>query len=142
MSIERLKPSHFFDEDRLAALRSIAPEAFADGKINWATLKDALGGELEEDDADAEHFGLFWPGKREARKMAGKPSAGTLVPAKGEGVDEEKTGNIYPRGFARLNHAWLTLSAISPSSSGVSFIPVLTHCSMTATEPLMRKANR
>lgn len=96
MSIERLKPAHFFDEDRLAALKTIAPEAFADGKINWATLKDALGGELEENEADAEHFGLFWPGKREARKMAGKPSAGTLVPA--EGVDEEKTGNIFIEG--------------------------------------------
>lgn len=34
MSIERLKPAYFFDEDRLAALKAIAPEAFADGKIN------------------------------------------------------------------------------------------------------------
>jgi len=47
MSIQRLKPAHFFDEDRLTALKSIAPEAFTDGKINWGSLKDALGGEWE-----------------------------------------------------------------------------------------------
>jgi len=98
MSIEHLKPAHFFDEERLADLKDIAPEAFVDGKINWSTLKDALGGELEGDEEDAEHFGLNWPGKREARRLAGKPSTGTLVPAKGEGVDEETTKNIYIEG--------------------------------------------
>jgi adenine-specific DNA-methyltransferase len=75
MPIQRLKPAHFFDEERLAVLKDLAPEAFADGKINWSTLKDALGGELEESEEDAEHFGLSWPGKRESRRLAGKPSA-------------------------------------------------------------------
>ncbi len=98
MPIERLKPAHFFDEERLASLKALAPEAFADGKINWSTLKDALGGELEETEEDAEHFGLNWPGKRDARRLAGKPSTGTLLPAKGEGIDEEKTRNIYIEG--------------------------------------------
>lgn len=42
MSIERFMPAHFFDEDRLAALKTIAPEAFADGKINWATRAPML----------------------------------------------------------------------------------------------------
>lgn len=98
MSIERLKPAHFFDEERLAALRSLVPEAFADGKVNWSTLKDALGGELEDSEEDAEHFGLSWPGKREARRLAGKPSTGTLVPARGEGIDEDTTKNIYIEG--------------------------------------------
>jgi adenine-specific DNA-methyltransferase len=98
MPIQALKPANFFDEERLAALKTLAPEAFADGKINWSTLKDALGGELEEDEEEAEHFGLSWPGKREARRLAGKPSTGTLVPAKGEGVDEADTRNIYIEG--------------------------------------------
>jgi adenine-specific DNA-methyltransferase len=52
----------------------------------------------ERDEEDPEHFGLSWPGKREARRLAGKPSAGTLVPARGEGIDEEKTHNIYIEG--------------------------------------------
>lgn len=98
MPIERLKPAHFFDEERLASLKALAPEAFADGKINWSTLKDALGGELEETEEETEHFGLNWPGKRDARRLAGKPSTGTLLPAKGEGIDEEKTRNIYIEG--------------------------------------------
>jgi adenine-specific DNA-methyltransferase len=98
MPIEHLKPGHFFDEERLAALKALAPEAFADGKINWSTLKDALGGELEESEEESEHFGLNWPGKRDARRLAGKPSTGTLVPAKGEGRDEETTKNIYIEG--------------------------------------------
>ncbi len=56
MPIEHLKPGQFFDEERSAALKALAPEAFADGKINW-------------------------PDKRDARRLAGKPSTGTLVPA-------------------------------------------------------------
>jgi len=98
MPHERLRPDYTFDEDRLTALREIAPEAFADGKVNWAALKEALGGELEDDETDEEHFGLFWPGKREARKLASRPSSGTLVPVKGEGVNEESTRNIFIEG--------------------------------------------
>jgi adenine-specific DNA-methyltransferase len=98
MPHERLRPDYTFDEERLTALREIAPEAFADGKINWAALKEALGGELEDDETNEEHFGLFWPGKREARKLASRPSSGTLVPVKGEGINEENTRNIFIEG--------------------------------------------
>lgn len=35
MSIERLKPARFPDEDRLAALKTIAPKASAEGTINY-----------------------------------------------------------------------------------------------------------
>jgi len=98
MPHERLKPDYTFDEERLTALREIAPEAFADGKVNWAALKEVLGGELEDDERDSEHFGLFWPGKREARKLASRPSSGTLVPVKGEGIHEETTRNIFIEG--------------------------------------------
>ncbi len=98
MPVERLKPESFFDEENLKALKDLVPEAFADGKINWSTLKDALGGELEDDEKPDEHFGLFWPGKREARRLASKPSKGTLVPVKGEGINEDTTGNIFIEG--------------------------------------------
>ena len=43
MPIERLRPSFSFDKERITELKIIAPEAFADGKINWETLKEALG---------------------------------------------------------------------------------------------------
>jgi len=91
MPHERLKPSFTFDKDRLEELKKIAPEAFADGQINWDTLKEALGEYLEDDGPDAEHFGLFWPGKRQARKLASIPSKGTLVPVYGEGLKADGT---------------------------------------------------
>lgn len=98
MPIERLKPGSFLDEDRLALLRDTVPEAFADGNINWSVLKGALEGLLEEEGGEAEHFGLSWPGKREARRLASRPSSGTLVPCPGEGVDEATSSNIFIEG--------------------------------------------
>lgn len=91
MPIEKLRPSFTFNEDRIKELKKIAPEAFADGKINWETLREALGEYLEDDAEAQEHFGLFWPGKRQARRMAAVPSKGTLVPVYGEGLKGDGT---------------------------------------------------
>ena len=96
--ITRLRPTFTFDQERIDALRAIAPEAFADGRINWEVLHDALGDHLEDEGRDAEHFGLFWPGKREARRVAALPSTGTLRPVSGEGVNENSTRNIFIEG--------------------------------------------
>jgi restriction endonuclease len=41
MSIEKLRPSFTFTEDRLKELQAVVPEAFADGKINWDMLREA-----------------------------------------------------------------------------------------------------
>ena len=98
MPVERLTPGFFFDEERLAALEELAPEAFADGKINWAALKDSLGDRLEDEGKGAENFGLFWPGKAEARRLASRPGTGALVPCSGEGVNEGTTGNVFIEG--------------------------------------------
>lgn len=95
MSYERLRPAFTFDAERLEQLKAIAPEAFADGKINWEALRAALGDYVEEEGADAEHFGLFWPGKRAARRRASEPSRGTLIPVPGEGVNEDTTRNVF-----------------------------------------------
>jgi len=42
MSIEKLHPSFTFTEDRLKELAAVVPEAFADGKVNWTTLRKPL----------------------------------------------------------------------------------------------------
>ena len=94
--MEKLRPTFTFTEDLLRQLQQVVPEAFADGKINWETLREALGEHLE--DETQEHFGLTWPGKREARRLAALPPQGTLVPAPGEGVDEETTHDIFIEG--------------------------------------------
>src|SRR5688572_16995316 len=98
MSVEKIRPSFTFTEDRLAELKAVAPEAFPDGKLDWDLLREALGSFLEDEDAPAEHFGLNWPGKREARRLAAKPSHGMLIPVPGEGVNEETTQNLYIEG--------------------------------------------
>jgi adenine-specific DNA-methyltransferase len=98
MSIEKLKPSFHFEAERIEQLKQIAPEAFADGKIIWENLQEALGDFIDDENTDTEHFGLFWPGKREARKIASTPSLGTLIPCPGEGIDEETTKNIFIEG--------------------------------------------
>ena len=98
MAPQKLRPSFTFTEDRLRELQQVVPEAFADGKINWDVLREALGEYLEDAEACEEHFGLFWPGKREARRLAALPSKGTLAPAPGEGVNEETTRNLFIEG--------------------------------------------
>ena len=96
MPISKLRPTFSLTEDRLKELQAVVPEAFADGRINWATLREALGETLE--DETKEHFGLFWPGKREARGLAAMPSKGTLIPQPGQGVDEDNTHNLFIEG--------------------------------------------
>ena len=96
MPISKLRPSFTLTEDRLKELQAVVPEAFADGRINWDTLREALGETLE--DETKEHFGLFWPGKREARRLAAMPSKGTLIPQPGQGVDEDNTHNLFIEG--------------------------------------------
>ena len=99
MPIERIKPDAFPTADRIEALKELFPEAFADGAVDWATLRDLASSiPAEDEEENSEHFGLFWPGKREARRLAGKPAEGTLIPCPGEGVDEETTSNIFIEG--------------------------------------------
>ncbi|MBU6362339.1 MAG: site-specific DNA-methyltransferase, partial [Chloroflexi bacterium] len=63
-----------------------------------------LVGQLEDEASEAagkphdEHFGLFWPGKRAARREAASPAKAGLHPAPGEGVDEANTRNLYLEG--------------------------------------------
>ena len=99
MPITKLTPenSYPYQQDRLQQLKQAVPEAFADGKINWDTLREILNADLEDEGRD-EYFGLNWPGKREARKRAATPSYGTLVPAPGEGVNEDTTENLFIEG--------------------------------------------
>src|SRR3990172_1612734 len=98
MPVSKLRPTFNFTEDRLEELKAVVPEAFADGKVNWDALKEALGEHLEEESKEVEHFGLFWPGKREARRLSAMPSKGTLLSVSGEGVKEEKTRNVFVEG--------------------------------------------
>lgn len=82
-------------KERLEALRSLIPEAFAEGKIDWEKLKAALG---EEVNFCNERYVLNWAGKSGAFRIMQQPSAATLVPCKEESVDFDTTENIFIEG--------------------------------------------
>ena len=81
--------------DNLLQLQSLFPEAFSEGKIQFDTLRQLLGGTV--DDAD-EKYGLKWHGKRRARQIALTPSRGTLRPCPDESVDWATTQNLMIEG--------------------------------------------
>jgi adenine-specific DNA-methyltransferase len=81
--------------ENLVALQALFPEAFTEGKVDFAVLKQLLGGVLDERE---EKYGLNWHGKRRARQLALTPSAGTLRPAPEESVDWDTTQNLMIEG--------------------------------------------
>lgn len=92
MAHERIKPEFLFDEEKIKQLKQITPECFEDGKLNFETLRQNLGDwAQDEEDGDLEHFGLFWPGKKDARRLATIPPEGTLEPVYGEGLKSDGT---------------------------------------------------
>ena len=94
MAHEKIRPKYFFDEEKIEQLKQFAPECFEDGKINFETLKQNLGDWTQnEEDPELEHFGLFWPGKRDARKAAALAPEGTLEPVYGDGLKSDATSD-------------------------------------------------
>lgn len=82
-------------EENISKLKSLFPEAFNEGNIDFDVLKQLLG---ENADEKEERYGLNWHGKRQARQLALTPSRGTLRPCKDESVDWDNTKNIMIEG--------------------------------------------
>jgi len=76
-------------------LKTIFPEAFSEGKIDFEVLRQLLGGTVEERE---EKYGLNWHGKRKARQLALTPSTGTLRPCQEESVEWDTTKNLMIEG--------------------------------------------
>ncbi|KAF5886203.1 site-specific DNA-methyltransferase [Rhizobium sp. PEPV16] len=81
--------------ENLSALRSLFPDAFREGKIDFDVLKQLLGDAVDDRD---EKYGLNWHGKRKARQIALAPSVGTLLPCPEESVDWENSRNLMIEG--------------------------------------------
>lgn len=81
--------------ENVAALKALFPAAVADGRIDFDTLRQLLGDEVDDGD---ERYGLNWPGKRRARRLALTPSTGTLRPAREDSVDWDSTRNLMIEG--------------------------------------------
>jgi adenine-specific DNA-methyltransferase len=79
----------------IGQLKTLFPEAFTEGKIDFEVLRQLLGGAVEERE---EKYGLNWHGKRKARQLALTPSTGTLRPSPEESVEWENTKNLMIEG--------------------------------------------
>ena len=81
--------------ENVERLKTLFPEVFTEGKIDFEVLRQLLGGEVEEGE---EKYGLNWHGKRQARQLALTPSTGTLRPCPEESVDWDTTQNLMIEG--------------------------------------------
>ncbi|RRD44943.1 site-specific DNA-methyltransferase [Buchananella hordeovulneris] len=76
-------------------LACMAPEIINDGKLDVQKLAELL-----DDDAsiDTERFGLVWPGKRHAQRLAQTPTTATLLPDHENSINWETTQNVFIEG--------------------------------------------
>ena len=81
--------------ENLEHLKTLFPEAFTEGQVDFEVLKQLLGGAVDERE---EKYGFNWHGKRQARQLALTPSTGTLRPCPEESVEWNTTQNLMIEG--------------------------------------------
>ena len=79
----------------LSQLKTIFPDVFCEGNVDFEALRQLLGDAVDEGD---EKYGLNWHGKRRARHLSLIPSTGTLRPCREESVDWDTTQNLMIEG--------------------------------------------
>jgi len=98
MAIEKLQPVFMFNEEQLKLLREIVPNVFLDNILDFNILYESLTEYIQEDEMQLEHYGLYWPGKTIAKKMATSPAKVSLAPILSEGLNQEYSANIFIEG--------------------------------------------
>lgn len=92
---ETRSSTHNFQTELAEQLAELVPEAVADGKIDVLKLQELLS----QDAADtSERFGLFWPGKQRALRIAQMPTTATLRPEPEKSQDWDTTKNVFIEG--------------------------------------------
>lgn len=81
--------------ERIEELRTVFPEVFKDGKIDFDSLQNILGEHIED---AREKYSFTWAGKLDSIRLAQKRSNGTLRPCKEESVNFDTTQNLYIEG--------------------------------------------
>jgi adenine-specific DNA-methyltransferase len=82
-------------QELLQRLKDAAPEAFAEGKFDFDTLKTLLGEAVE---TGPERFTFNWAGKRDAMAMLQAPTRATLIPDTGASVDFDTAQHVFIEG--------------------------------------------
>jgi len=79
----------------LEQLKTLFPEAFTEGNVDYEILKQLFGTAIDDRE---EKFGLYWHGKRSARHLALTPSNATLRPCFEDSVHWKTTKNLMIEG--------------------------------------------
>ena len=82
-------------QDNIKKLKQIFPEVFSENKIDFETLQQLLGKEI---DVEQERYSFNWHGKSNARRIAQEQSTGTLLPSKEDSKNWDNTNNLYIEG--------------------------------------------
>ncbi|WP_428357359.1 site-specific DNA-methyltransferase [Methyloprofundus sp.] len=82
-------------QDNIDKLKSLFPDVFSEGKIDFDKLQQALGETLETQD---ERYNFTWHGKAQAKRIAQTVSTGTLRPCKVESKNWDNTQNLFIEG--------------------------------------------
>lgn len=82
-------------QDNIEKLKQIFPEVFSENKIDFETLQQLLGKEV---DVEQERYSFNWHGKSNARRIAQEQSTGTLLPSKEDSKNWDNTDNLYIEG--------------------------------------------
>ena len=81
--------------DRIEQLKSLFPEVFSEGKVDFDKLKEALGKSV---DTQPERYTFAWAGKRDAIQTLQTQSRATLIPAPEESINFEASQNLFIEG--------------------------------------------
>jgi adenine-specific DNA-methyltransferase len=81
--------------DRLEQLKTIFPEVFTEGQIDFAKLRTVLGDTIAKNE---EFYGLSWAGKYDAFKEIQKQTTATLTPDRENSINFDHAQNIFIEG--------------------------------------------
>ncbi len=82
-------------EAQIAKLRSLFPDVFIEGKIDFDKLRVTLGAAAESGPG---RFHFSWAGKDDAVSLLQTPSRGTLIPCPDESINFDTSGNAFIEG--------------------------------------------
>ncbi len=89
------KESASVTEERLARLKRLFPEAFAEGKVDFDRLRAMLGDTVDD---GPERYTFTWAGRRDAIRLLQTPTRATLVPCREESVNFDGTQHLFIEG--------------------------------------------
>ena len=82
--------------DRVAQLAALIPEAFSEGKLDFAALRRTLGEAAVIE--SGERYALTWAGKANAYKVLQTPSTATLRPERDKSINFDAAQHVFIEG--------------------------------------------